>query len=635
MTPDHWSGEDNFVGTTKWHINIMAVMNEEGRQVAIKEGCFTNLEAELRDALNKQFGEDEVKKGFVRTYTHDILNHQDRTDTLTSRSLKKWRAKHKHSYNAGQMKTTTATYTLKPSPKPTLDWEEIAYTDGSMNPNNDPKKEARLGAAVYTAKDLGKHLIRFSVPGELHTINTAELAAIHKALRLHNNKPVTIMTDSQVSLYLIRRALYEPTSLRYKTHYNMLMEIRQDIIERVNKGLSTQLLKVKSHIGVPGNEMADHLANEARKLTNNAATYSIADYNRNNMYWLSHVLTTPDGMRKGRHVCNLADGLHEICRKEWSQGFMNTGAVYYTIWQDNDTLTNNEYSHELGTLTEAQAKTVLKYRTGTLWNRKLAARYDRTGKTSDRCPLCGCHDSGSHIAGGCMDKQMKRLTVARHNKLSTMILKAVQKGRMGNNLTIADVGKQKQKRMQLKGVRYTRVPRWMIPKTNNFLRKKLRPDGLLMRLNVKRRGDKVDRRQIKEAKKHPVYIVEVKVCSDTNHEAKIKQATRQHEQLLLELYRNKWKRTELVTLTIGASGTITHKTVEGLKKLGIEDNCQRDRLCKQLHNTAIKYLHIMVVERRKREAAMGVDSFGSRGGGEGRTLGLVMGNGGSSPIGAA
>ena len=35
MTPDHWSGEDNFAGTTKWHINIMAVMNENGRHIAI------------------------------------------------------------------------------------------------------------------------------------------------------------------------------------------------------------------------------------------------------------------------------------------------------------------------------------------------------------------------------------------------------------------------------------------------------------------------------------------------------------------------------------------------------------------------------------------------------------------------
>lgn len=124
----------------------------------------------------------------------------------------------------------------------------------------------------------------------------------------------------------------------------------------------------------------------------------MTDYDRNNMYWLSHVLTTPDGPRQGKHVGNLADGLHEICRKEWTQGFMNVEATYYNIWQDDDkdTITNNKFSHDLwkGTITEAQAKTVLKYIIGTLWNRRLAARYDRTGRTSDRCPQCGCHNSG-------------------------------------------------------------------------------------------------------------------------------------------------------------------------------------------------------------------------------------------------
>ena len=112
---------------------------------------------------------------------------------------------------------------------------------------------------------------------------------------------------------------------------NCFAGVRQNIIERVNSGISTQLLKVKSHIGVPGNEMADYLANEARKLANRATTYTVTDYDRNNMYWLSHVFTTPHGLRQGRHICNLADGLHEICRTEWSQGFMNTEAVYYNI----------------------------------------------------------------------------------------------------------------------------------------------------------------------------------------------------------------------------------------------------------------------------------------------------------------
>lgn len=79
--------------------------------------------------------------------------------------------------------------------------------------------------------------------------------------------------------------------------------------------------------------------------------------------------------------------------------------------------------------------------------------------------------------------------------------------------------------------------------------------------------------------------------------------------------------------------TITHKTIIGLEKLGIEDKYQRNRLCKQLHNTAMHYLHAMVVEQRKQEAAMGLDFFerrwGSRGVGENLRAG--HGGGGSGP----
>jgi hypothetical protein len=148
MTPDHWSGEDNFAGTTKWHINIMAVMNENGRQIAIREGCFNNLEEELRAALIEQFGESEVRKGFVKTYTYDILNHHNETDNLSNRCYRKWNSKPRQSYNYKTTGTSTTTYVVLNSPQPALDWEEIAYTDGSLNPNKDPKKEARLGAAV-------------------------------------------------------------------------------------------------------------------------------------------------------------------------------------------------------------------------------------------------------------------------------------------------------------------------------------------------------------------------------------------------------------------------------------------------------------------------------------------------------
>lgn len=49
-------------------------------------------------------------------------------------------------------------------------WLRVQCRHADKLLTNDPKKEARLGAAVYTAKDKGKPLIRFSVPGKRITV---------------------------------------------------------------------------------------------------------------------------------------------------------------------------------------------------------------------------------------------------------------------------------------------------------------------------------------------------------------------------------------------------------------------------------------------------------------------------------
>eukprot|EP00983_Pelagomonas_calceolata_P047074 1140457-Pelagomonas_calceolata.AAC.1 len=85
-------------------------------------------------------------------------------------------------------------------------------------------------------------------------------------------------------------------------------------------------------------------------------------------------------------------------------------------------------------------RTVLQYRTGTLYTKENAVRFKRSN--SRVCPLPECHrmDSTLHILSGCQCPVIRNMVSERHNIASKMILKVVSEGSYGSNLIHMDVG---------------------------------------------------------------------------------------------------------------------------------------------------------------------------------------------------
>ena len=98
----------------------------------------------------------------------------------------------------------------------------------------------------------------------------------------------------------------------------------------------------------------------------------------------------------------------------------------------------NHFLISPSSVTASQRNTAIRYRTGTLFNRKLAHRY-RLAPHS-RCLLCNREDSGHHTAAGC--PQLTAMYTYRHDQAARQIVKAILRGRKSGFVVMMDIGNQ-------------------------------------------------------------------------------------------------------------------------------------------------------------------------------------------------
>jgi hypothetical protein len=327
-------------------------------------------------------------------------------------------------------------------------------------------------------------------PENVNTIGRAELAAIKVAVEVGIENSVSeaggqqgpvvvnIATDSLASIYQVKRATTCPQDMREHRHIALINSILQSITN--DSTCTVHLWKVKSHIGIVGNEIADETAvavaggdiTEKEPGETEFETCAQPSNDRKNMYWLYTAEGTdpqssgpadggpPTGQPQPREgqgppapavifvpEPNMAEALKTRIHALRKLGQSNQQSVYFSSWESMDSDIDHRYSHLFMTSTKVNShlrKLVLQYRYGLLPTFKLLKRYKKA--ESSTCPLCKEEDSGHHAVSGC--RKLSKQTTLRHNNAGTAIGEAIYAGAKGHQIVAEDVGLNKRRREQ-------------------------------------------------------------------------------------------------------------------------------------------------------------------------------------------
>ena len=635
-----------YAGNPRWDVNIIVTGNAKGFEAHLRyweSGYMTRFLQTLQDAINQSLPDDKEIQDISMYYNPPSSNAPPSTShqptLLTPKQLSKMGypkqtngseslrddsatsqdppAMVDASTTQDDLETQLAT-ALPTAPPLRYNWKNYVYTDGSYKQTShkaspiDAECDAPgIGAGVYFPPQAANEDDERGVPivpaGDSHpqnTINRAEVVGILAALR---HGAHMIATDSLSSMYQIKKMLRRPQDLLNHQHCELIKEI---VTEIVNRGLRTTLHKVKGHASIIGNEKADAIAKAA-------ATGDTSDYeecekyespsnNRLTQYWpyktqwnnrwslTNGQRTLIDRFKRVNPLTDLHDSVRHYCHQKSRFGMANRATCYFEafkrIEERLDLPASNEYMTS-GKIKYAERKTALRYRYGTMWTRKMAYRCGHA--PSSKCLLCGDEDGGHHTASGC--PALKRMYINRHNKVGRLIMTRVLRGRKGAFVIQMDLGSTENcaedgiMAHQSRNIPWELLPRGLkeaVQQAQGTTDK--RPDGMLYKPKIGNIPAEY-------------WIIEVKICRDSDPTGQQSKADYQHQVLIDKIKDiDPTAKVWYYPLLVGVAGTIYNSTTMNLQALGIKGQALKQCIS-EVHTAAVKSLHSIYTTKRKLE----------------------------------
>jgi ribonuclease HI len=482
-----------------------------------------------------------------------------------------------------------------PLPDVVHDASNYLFSDGSKLTKS-PDDAPGIGAAVYNPRTEHATTIHVAWEGEgadakSNTIQRAELAGIVTALEIGDgcrwpDGSVHIATDSLASIYALAKHTRQPQDTWEHPHLNILQQFKQLLQDTLGK---VHVHKVKAHIGIIGNELAD-LAAKAVSTGQTIAEeiFATPSHNRSETHWPHkvHIHTNDKGQvtKTNTPMRDLGNALKQQAHAHDKYGQAKTDGVYVEAWKRADASIHHDMSHLFMTSSKVRfraRKKVLQYRWGLL---PTARWLHKIGKSpTNTCPLCGGEDGGHHVMSGC--PRLSPAYTDRHNAAGTELAEAVGKGELGHCVWMQDIGWARRRSRaeipaQVQPNRFMQnvtFPYWVPRRLVNALTayKESVPDMLLVQ---------------SEAGGTTYILVELKYCRDTDRAGQQERAAAQH-QALKTLIRDHDPLAAVVqvTITLGVSGVIYKDFFEDMRKLGVQ-GAAAAALAKRLHFLAVEYV---------------------------------------------
>ena len=479
----------------------------------------------------------------------------------------------------------------------------IVHTDGS-------KVGTSLTGAVFQAATGLKH--SFKLEGHDASLNTAlhaELAALHRALTLlcepQFHGPQIILTDSLTSIWLIRRAIYNPEFLRDHKHKRILHEIIQMIVSRSDP---ISIYKVRAHTGVTGNTAADKLAGlEHDLLTNPENTFADAGTCGRGATWIQYAadntgfLTLALPAPAYKDVDTLKDHVFRVARAHFAHHIMTPKKLTSVLTKIQALLQNNEGIDTIATRSiwkSARAddlRIAIRIRVNRLHTttRQHLLNPDKTPDTI--CPRCHQGpDDADHALNKCAQPQIIHEIKARHDHAGVLLFNAIQSGARGSFYMHSDLctSRQLQGRRNVNVVPTSRkLPAWVLPRSEQHSFPDIFIIDILENSILARKGRCYTRQQ---RGRHSIDIIEIKYKYDLEINNIVHEALAQHADLKQSLLAYGWQAVRVHAFIIGSAGTISNSLHTILTACGLAKIETRQRLLKNIaYNSVVRTARIV------------------------------------------